>query len=1023
MKLVTQKISVNAVLLCFAALFLLFYSCDNFNLSMADHIDYATNAAVGYLCEIESNYHDNEDFIALPDLSTESETKVKVFIRNRLRLELDFELQDLSGNTITENFDYNNQYVSFTIPNLVRSTDNHEYILIIKTAERQDTEYKLPKFQFRYFNNDLESLSVSIYGDSKLNDFNKDITEYWVDEDNVSSFNISASLPNNVRSSITTDNNAVPRFDIDNESFSIQTGKSRETVEITVTADSGSKKIYNVTVGTIPQAIIGEQEFIFMQDAINAASGDPNNPTEIIVFRSFTAKNEGYNVINKHVHLVVQQGSGHITITSPSGNHALFTLNNNSTLELRPVEGTSLVLYGGGPTNTGDARRAIFMDSGGTFLMYDRSVIRGFHNSGGSGTGGGAVVLGGGATFTMNGGTIENNHANNSGGAIRIHGATFNMTAGTIRGNTTGGSGGSPVGQGGGVFVGANGKFIMSNGTIERNTAGPAGGTVGQGGGVYLLSDSSSNATFEMSGGNIERNRAGQGGGVYIHSSASQHAKFEMSGGYIYGIDAANFYSPADSRNTVTNPQQTSSTIFVETGNPNAKYVGIKNNDLITSTNYTLPKNPTISGTVAITGSGSNAQLSPTILTATYTGNAINPVFQWQRKEYTATVVNTANWVNIGTNSPTFTPGVNDNYTYRVKVVRSSNTTDELTSRDDNTIDVFRNITAMSEVTDVSGHYRLNTPTITLNSSYSSSLGTNYFNGTFDGGGNTINFYYDYFNPTNNASAPLFNYIGGGGKVTNIKLTGRIDSNASYIGAVANNNSGEISNISSSVQITVTVSGNNNAMAGGIVCINNNTGTIKNCYTTGGVKASSSGLHVIAGGIAARNNGTISYCWASGGMEAYSGNQRAFAAGIAGPAEDSKSNTINYCVALNNSLRANRDDNNTGFVSTNRISNQNNSATQLFTNNFGNQNMSWNIAYQIGDTGNWDSNLSGNNGEDILWATTENSNGSWWTGTNGPRWSTDTVWGDANAHPDRPWKWSGGTTPRPILWFETAVNR
>lgn len=92
---------------------------------------------------------------------------------------------------------------------------------------------------------------------------------------------------------------------------------------------------------------------------------------------------------------------------------------------------------------------------------------------------GGVYVAG---TFTMNGGSIDNNTYSGSGttnipygGGVHVHGGTFTMNGGTISENSaTENSNG--LSFGGGVAVREKGKFIMNGGTISNNNAVQAGG-------------------------------------------------------------------------------------------------------------------------------------------------------------------------------------------------------------------------------------------------------------------------------------------------------------------------------------------------------------------------------------------------------------------------------------------------------------------------------------------------------------------------------------------------------------------
>ena len=104
-----------------------------------------------------------------------------------------------------------------------------------------------------------------------------------------------------------------------------------------------------------------------------------------------------------------------------------------------------------------------------------------------TGTGGGVRNSG---TFTMNGGSIENNEHGGGGGGVANSG-TFTMNGGSITGNR------APDGGG----VENYGTFTMTGGSITLNTS-----SAGRGGGVFNA------GTFKMSGGTITGNTDGDGG-------------------------------------------------------------------------------------------------------------------------------------------------------------------------------------------------------------------------------------------------------------------------------------------------------------------------------------------------------------------------------------------------------------------------------------------------------------------------------------------------------------------------------
>ena len=131
------------------------------------------------------------------------------------------------------------------------------------------------------------------------------------------------------------------------------------------------------------------------------------------------------------------------------------------------------------------------------------------------------------ATFTLTeDAQIIGNRAMQSGGGV-YNAGTFKMDGGVISGHTV-------TQFGGGVYNAEGATFTLSGGTIQNNTA--YDGTVSStaintntGGGVYNA------GTFEMEGGTISYNRAGKGGGIHSGNplTGSPAATFTMTGGTI----------------------------------------------------------------------------------------------------------------------------------------------------------------------------------------------------------------------------------------------------------------------------------------------------------------------------------------------------------------------------------------------------------------------------------------------------------------------------------------------------------
>ena len=158
--------------------------------------------------------------------------------------------------------------------------------------------------------------------------------------------------------------------------------------------------------------------------------------------------------------------------------------------------------------------------------------------------GGGIYFAGGSEECTIPSGcTIQHNKttdesgATSGGGGVYVQSGTLTL-GGTISDNSAL-VGGDALASGGGVFVGANGTFIMKGGaTISGNKA-------KWGGGVYIYADSSGAGSFTMEGGTISGCHAGgsgyssaKGGGVCIKAAGAKKGSFTMQGGTITGCTA-----------------------------------------------------------------------------------------------------------------------------------------------------------------------------------------------------------------------------------------------------------------------------------------------------------------------------------------------------------------------------------------------------------------------------------------------------------------------------------------------------
>ena len=205
---------------------------------------------------------------------------------------------------------------------------------------------------------------------------------------------------------------------------------------------------------------------------------------------------------------------GPFTLTVATTNLRHFTVSGSLTLENIILDGNKPPGSTAGGNGIGGGIDVI---STGALTMNDGSAVQNCYSS----NGGGIYSAG---MFTMNGGTISGNSAEQlgggNGGGIYSAG-TFTMNGGTISGNTS-------IWKGGGVYsTGSGASFSMNDGSISGNSA------AGLGGGVH-----NDGASFTMYGGAISGNTAVNGGGGVNSTGGS----FTMNGGKIYNNTVNNSY-------------------------------------------------------------------------------------------------------------------------------------------------------------------------------------------------------------------------------------------------------------------------------------------------------------------------------------------------------------------------------------------------------------------------------------------------------------------------------------------------
>jgi hypothetical protein len=184
-------------------------------------------------------------------------------------------------------------------------------------------------------------------------------------------------------------------------------------------------------------------------------------------------------------------------MTGENTNHApLITVDEGVTLILRNIT------FKGMKDNSAPL---IKVNAGGKLIMDSGAVIKGNENND-EGIGGGGVSVSGGELI-MYDGKISGNKAGNGAGVYVGSEGKFLMSGEKIKI-----SGNEAAGRGAGVYVDEEGIFRMYKGDIIGNKAAISNEV--SGGGVYVAKDGS----FELGGGNIKGNSSpsGQGGGVAI---------------------------------------------------------------------------------------------------------------------------------------------------------------------------------------------------------------------------------------------------------------------------------------------------------------------------------------------------------------------------------------------------------------------------------------------------------------------------------------------------------------------------
>ncbi|HJK06426.1 MAG TPA: InlB B-repeat-containing protein [Methanocorpusculum sp.] len=241
-------------------------------------------------------------------------------------------------------------------------------------------------------------------------------------------------------------------------------------------------------------------------------SNDQDDLTIIIAENISVGADQGFSV-SKNITLTTTAYANYTlyrTEANTTNGNGMFTVANEGNLTILGNNSHTLTLDGNKTALSENGQTLVWINNGGNFTLDDGGVLTNNSVKGEGANGekkrGGAVYVNGG-TFTMSGGTISRNTAEDYGGGVYLASGTFKMSDGVIGGEE---KDGNSAFHGGGVCV-YSGTFEMSGGTISGNNA-----TGNHGGGVYIQS-----GTFTMKNGTISGNTAlSNGGGVYLAGGA-----------------------------------------------------------------------------------------------------------------------------------------------------------------------------------------------------------------------------------------------------------------------------------------------------------------------------------------------------------------------------------------------------------------------------------------------------------------------------------------------------------------------
>ncbi len=301
------------------------------------------------------------------------------------------------------------------------------------------------------------------------------------------------------------------------------TSDTRATVIVTLVPDSGYNFTNNVSTRTITITVTAP--FIRSSTKTFYVNGNANGNN---INRNGTSSSP-FGTMQRAIQVIdAISSSGTYTI------YVVGTLNGSEArVDLDPISsGYTLTIKGSSSSSKGvldnDSQtnyRLITKDSAtGNLTLYLENLVL---KEGGRVTYGGAIYM---ANFNrlylQTGVQIYNNRATTYGGGVYVTNGDLFMSGGDIQLNSVS----YADSCGGGIYIGAGSEFTMTGGSILANTANNTTNSGEKGGGVYLAD----NTTMTMSGGNIglatgpllngatggRGNLSDYGGGIYVENGA-----------------------------------------------------------------------------------------------------------------------------------------------------------------------------------------------------------------------------------------------------------------------------------------------------------------------------------------------------------------------------------------------------------------------------------------------------------------------------------------------------------------------